>query len=173
MHPWFAILVAATSTQAHATIFQSHEELRFLLPHTEALAEITTRIDTLIPKLEREIGHFAAMETRASAELLYTATSMVLQFHAAMVDVFSNTRYFDPALSRPGIQLLVSQSERIRKRCSRLLAVVERQELRETILKLDGIAADIETRLARYRVDSKPTDSNPQAGASTQEPPSP
>ena len=145
------ILMAATSILNGADIFQYHEDFHTLLDKGKQLYQIPKKIDAITPTLNQEVEIFAAADIRASAELLYTSTSMLLQQHATMVDVFTKTEYFKDSHIRPSIEILLNNTEKVRIKCNRYLAVVKRPELFQQILNLDEIAKDIELKLGKYR----------------------
>ena len=151
------ILLAASPQRTEANdIFQYHEDFHFLLEKGKNLYQIPKKIDAITPSLNQEVEIFAAADVRASAELLYTSTSMLLQQHATLVDVFSKTEYFKDAHIRPSIEILLNNTEKVRLKCNRYLAVVKRPELFQQILNLDEIAKGIELKLGKYRPAIKP-----------------
>ena len=151
------ILLAASPQMSEAgNIFEYHEDFHFLLEKGKSLYHIPKKIDAITPSLNQEVEIFAAADVRASAELLYTSTSMLLQQHATLVDVFSQTEYFKDAHIRPSIEILLNNAEKVRLKCNRYLAVVKRPELFQQILDLDEIAKGIEQKLGKYRPVIKP-----------------
>jgi hypothetical protein len=150
MRPLLALAVALATTQAEATIFRNHEELRSLLPHTENLMVVIREIDALAPSLEREISQFAAVEARADAELLLTTSSMILQFHAALVQVYAKTGHFDETYLNPSLEVLAAHAKRTEARCTRLLQVIERPDLVRNVFKLQTIARTLADQFSTH-----------------------
>ncbi len=154
-------------------IFQYHEDFHALLEKGKQLYQIPKKIDAITPNLDLEVEIFAAADIRASADLLYTSTSMLLQLHAALVDVFTETEYFKESHIRPSIETLLNNTDRVRLKCQRYMTVVKRPELFQQILNLDEIASEIDAKLGKYRPVVKPvptaTPTPPAAQAPVQE----
>ena len=153
----FTVCLCMLVSSSHAAdIFQYHDDFHSLLEKGKKLYKIPNKIDAITPTLNLEVEIFAAADTRSSAELLYTSTSMLLQQHATLVDVYTKTEYFKDSHIRPSIEILLYNAERVRLKCSRYLSVVKRPELFQQILDLDEIAKDIESNLGKYRPSIKP-----------------
>lgn len=154
--PALLLLAASPQVTEAGNIFEYHEDFHFLLEKGKNLYQIPRKIDAITPSLNQEVEIFAAADVRASAELLYTSTSMLLQQHATLVDVFTKTEYFKDAHIRPSIEILLNNAEKVRLKCNRYLAVIKRPELFQQILDLDEIAKGIELKLGKYRPVIKP-----------------
>lgn len=149
-----------TLTSAFANdIFSYHEEFRFLLPHSESLEKIPKSIDLFAANLNNEVEVFAAEDLRSSSKLLYTSTSMLLLQHAALVDVYTQTRYFKDTHIQLSIDVLLKNCHATRMKCRKYIQVVKRPLLFQALLNLDEIAKDIITHLGKY--EQKPAANPP------------
>jgi len=141
-------------------IFEYHKDFHFLLERGKQLYQIPKKIDLITPELTLEVQVFAAADIRASAELLFTSTSMLMQQHAAMVEIFTETEYFKDSHIRPSIQILLDNAAKVHQKCTRYMTVIKRPDLFQQILDLDAIATDIQDKLVKYSssVVPEPTD---------------
>ena len=144
-----ALFVTVLSVSG-SDIHQYHEDFRFLLTHSEKLAEIPKKVATFAPLLENEVEVFAAENISSASESLYTSTYLLLQQHAVLVDVYVETHTFKDAYIRPSIEVLVRACSKVRHKCEKYLKVVRNPELFQQILDLEEIAKDIESRLSKY-----------------------
>ena len=158
-----ALFVTVLSVSG-SDIYQYHEDFRFLLTHSEKLAEIPKKVATFAPLLENEVEVFAAENISSASDLLYTSTYLLLQQHAALVDVYVETHTFKDSYIQPSIEVLVRACSKVRCKCAKYLKVVRNPDLFQQILDLDEIAKDIETRLKKYV--PKPDPSSPPAPTS-------
>lgn len=163
-HAWFfrpltpcLALLASICAAQEDEIFTYHQDFRFLLDRGQQLFEIPRKVDAITPTLHLEVEIFAAADIRASAELLYTSTSMLLQQHATLVDVFTETQYFKSSHIRPAIEMLLNNNRSVAEKCERYLGVVRRPELFQQILNLKEVTESIETNLGKYRPESGKT----------------
>ncbi|MEQ9824885.1 MAG: hypothetical protein ABQ298_10920 [Puniceicoccaceae bacterium] len=173
--PCLALLASICAAQEDA-IFTYHQDFRFLLDRGQQLFEIPRKVDGITPTLHLEVEIFAAADIRASAELLYTSTSMLLQQHATLVDVFTETRYFKEDHIRPAIEMLLSNNRSVAEKCERYLGVVRRPELFQQILNLKEVTESIETNLGKYRAKASdkttlPEPKSPQPQSKATPPP--
>jgi hypothetical protein len=150
-----ALFVTALSAWG-GDICKYHEDFRFLLAHSETLAEMQKKVATFSSLLDNEVEIFAAENINSSCDLLYTSTYMLLQQHAALVDVYVQTSTFEDSYILPSIEMLLRNCAKVRAKCKKYLNVVRNPELFQQILNLDEIAKDIQTRLGKYAPKPKP-----------------